>query len=146
MSKSKLETAVADIEKQFVDLNKRREKTINEKAIEFLLSEISNLKDTRYSVNEKHQYRVNELNRMELNLHFSVQIINGENGFLSCPQGYDFIKSGFTCFPEILNTICMPCVEVSTRELTITHPGYKLYAIDERGMMTLINSIVDSSD
>lgn len=98
----------------------------------------------------KKEYR-HELKRFEnqqSKAFCASEIIRGKEGFVKVPQFYlekHDIRCGFSCFEEYANFMQDDCFEVFLKEPPC-HFGEVVFKVDDRGMMTIIKHIVDSSD
>lgn len=143
---TKLEQAVNNIDSQYqTNPGFKPAMTINEKAMADVANKLSWISHERHEEEQRHLLALKRLERQERNLHYAALIIGGMNGFLRCSQGWADLKSGFTCLQEITNRLLEPMVDVSLEQMNVPF-GMELWAIDDRGMMTLVSALRDSSD
>lgn len=107
------------------------EQTIKEKAIDVLANKISeNLNQVDFMKNE-----IQRLSLLSNDLHDAMMIVHGLKGYYYCRCSNDMPQSGFTEFSEVVSTVGNPMVRVSLEPIEET-PGFCVFIIDERGMMT----------
>lgn len=119
--------------------------TINEKAMADVANKLSWMSHEKHEEEQRHLLALKRIERQKQNLHCAALIIGGMSGFLRCSQGWADLKSGFTCLQEITNRLLEPMVDVSLEKMNVPF-GMELWAIDDRGMMTLVDALRDSSD
>ena len=76
------------------------------------------------------------------------EIIRGREGFVKVPQHFleEYeIRSEFSLFEEYADMMCNDDFQVFLKEPPC-HFGEVVFKVDDRGMMTIIKHIVDSSD
>ena len=76
------------------------------------------------------------------------EIIRGKEGFVKVPQHFlekYEIRSDFSCFEEYADMMCNDYFQVFLKEPPC-HFGEVVFKVDDRGMMTIIKHLVDSSD
>lgn len=140
---TKLDQAVKAQDSIFFD--KFPKQTILDKAKEKLANEIffsSMLVDKE---KERHNLEIKKLNLRRKNLHASMIIINGSEGYFKCSQGQFEIKSEFTAFEELVTQVQDTYVEVSLEPIIPTF-GSQVWFINSNGLMSIFDSKVDSSD
>lgn len=142
----KLEQALNTIDSQYqTNPGFKPAMTINEKAMADVANKLYWMDYEKRQEEQRHLLAVNSLARQEQTLHYAAIILGGQAGFLRCRQGWADLKSGFTCLQEITNRLLEPMVDISLEKMTVPF-GMELWAIDDRGMMTLIDALRDSSD
>ena len=119
--------------------------TINEIALAQASNKSYQLREEMLNEERRHLLAKRRIQRQQETMHAAALIISGQSGFLRCSQGWADLKSGFTCLQEITNRLLEPMVDVSLEKMNVPF-GVELWAIDERGMMTLIDAVRDSSD
>lgn len=142
---SKLENAVHALDAEYRNNPKFKNLSINEIAMAQVVNMAFLIKNEEREEAQRHLTTVLKLQRKAASLHDAGLILSGQPGFLRCSQGWADIQSEFTTFQEIVGRIMETMVDVSIERMTVFF-GMELWAIDDRGMMTLVDYKTDSSD
>lgn len=134
-----------EISEKFFSNPAFKKRSINDLAMAQVVNMAFLIKNEEREEAQRHLTTVRKLQRKAASLHDAGLILSGQPGFLRCSQGWADIQSGFTTLQEIVLRITEPMVDVSTERMNVSF-GMELWAIDERGMMTLIDYKRDSSD
>ena len=95
--------------------------------------------------NARHQFALIALNRKINNVITLRKILDGMPGFIRCSQGQLGAQSGFTTIGEVMDHVNAQFVDLYDVEPSCPF-GMEVWSIDNRGMMTLLNALRDSSD
>lgn len=142
---TKLEQAVNNIDSQYKQTTGFKSMSINDMALAQVTNSIYQLCQEMLEEQRRHLLAERKIQRKQDTMHSAALIIGGQSGFLRCSQGWADLKSGFTCLQEITNRLLEPMVDVSIEQMSVPF-GMELWAIDDRGMMTLVSAERDSSD
>jgi hypothetical protein len=95
--------------------------------------------------NLRHQVAIMQINRKINNFTTLRKILDGSPGFIRCSQGQLVAESGFTTIGEVIGYIGKPQIDLSMEPMSCAF-GMELWAIDDKGMMNLVDYKRDSSD
>lgn len=142
---SKLEDAVKQLDQQYAANPAFKKESTNDKALRLAADMIFSLSQEQRNEAERHVIASKKLQRHSMSIHAANLILRGQPGFLRCSQGWNDLQPGFTCFEEIVPNLLEPMVDVSLERMRVSF-GKELWAIDDRGMMTLVDAIRDTTD
>lgn len=142
---SKLEDTVKELSKEYHSNPDFRFLTINDLAMANVVNMAHSLKLEIREESQRHLIEIKKLERKRDNVHTAGLIISGRPGFLRCPQGWANLESEFTTLQEVIKRITEPMIDLSMERINVPF-GMELWAIDDKGMMTMIDAKRDSSD
>lgn len=119
--------------------------SITDKALNQAANMLVKLSEDQKSEFDRHIFINNKIKRQSTSIHAANLILRGKPGFLRCAQGWNDLESGYTSFEEIVPNLLEPMVDVSLERMRVSF-GMELWAIDDRGMMTLVDAIRDTTD
>ena len=142
---TKLEQAVLALDQQFFSNPNLKQWTMTERErFEAKLMYDRAVADLA-SENMRHQVAVMQLNRKLNNITTLRKILDDTPGFIRCSQGQLKAQSGYTTIGEVMHHVGENFIDLSLEPMKCSF-GMEVWAIDDRGMMTLINTMRDSSD
>lgn len=122
-----------------------KKESMNDKALRVAADMIFSISQDQKNEAERHVFASKQLQRKASSIHAANIILRGQPGYLRCAQGWNDLESGYTCLEEIVANLTEPMVDVSLERMNVFF-GMELWYIDDRGMMTLIDSIRDTTD
>ena len=122
-----------------------KKESTNDKALRRAADMIFSLSQDQKNEAQRHVIASKQIQRQTISIHAANLILRGQPGFLRCAQGWNDLQPGFTCFEEIVPNLLEPMVDVSLERMAVSF-GMELWAIDDRGMMTLVDAIRDTTD
>lgn len=97
---------------------------------------------------KEYRYKLKTYENQQSKAFCASEIIRGKEGFVKVPQHFlekYEIRSEFSCFEEYADMMCNDYFQVFLKEPPC-HFGEVVFKVDDRGMMTIIKHVVDSSD
>lgn len=122
-----------------------KKESMTDKALNQAANMLFKLSEDQKAESERHVLASKQLQRKAISIHAANIILRGQPGYLRCAQGWNDLESGYTCLEEIVANLTEPMVDVSLERMNVSF-GMELWHIDDRGMMTLIDSIRDTTD
>ena len=142
---TKLEQAVLELDQQFFSTPNLREWTIAERERFEAKLAFDRVKNELAQENMRHQVAVMQLNRKLNNITTLRKILDDTPGFIRCSQGQLKAQSGYTTIGEVMHHVGENFIDLSLEPMKCSF-GMELWAIDDRGLMTLVDALRDSSD
>lgn len=142
---TKLEQAVLELDQQFFSNPNLRQWTIAERERFDAKLAFDRVKNELAQENMRHQVAVMQLNRKLNNITTLRKILDDTPGFIRCSQGQLNAQSGYTTIGEVMHHVGENFIDLSLEPMKCSF-GMELWAIDDRGMMTLVDALRDSSD
>ena len=122
--------------------------TATEKAKNLIDRELRRADRDLDDLKKEYRYKLKMFENQQSKAFCASEIIRGKEGFVKVPQFYlekYEIRCGFSCFEEYADMMQDDRFEVFLKEPPC-HFGEVVFKVDDRGMMTIIKHIVDSSD
>lgn len=142
---TKLEQAVLKQDEQFFSNPNLKQWTIAERERNNAKMAFDRAQLELAEENMRHQVAVMKLNRKINNLTVLRKILDGAPGFIRCSQGQLDAQDGFTTIGEVMGYVGQQFVDLSLEPMACPF-GMEVWAIDNRGMMTIADALRDSND
>ena len=122
--------------------------TATEKARNLIDRELRRADRDLDDLKTEYRYKLKRFENQQSKTFCASEIIRGKEGFVKVPQDYlerYEIRSEFSSFEEYADMMCNDYFQVFLKEPPCDL-GEVVFKVDDRGMMTIIKHIVDSSD
>lgn len=140
-----LEQRIKALEDKYRSNRNFKELSLNDIAMAQIVNMSAGVQNKLRNEHQRHHIAMKQLERKEMSYYAAAIILSGSPGYLRCPQGWNSLESGFTTFQEIIMELKESMVDVALERMIVPF-GMELWAIDDRGMMTLISANRDTSD
>lgn len=122
--------------------------TATEKAKNLIDRELRRADRDLDDLKKEYRHKLRRFENQQSKTICASEIIRGREGFVKVPQHFlekYEIRSEFSLFEEYADMMCNDDFQVFLKEPPC-HFGEVVFKVDDRGMMTIIKHIVDSSD